>query len=217
MKKIVIAMLLALPLAAVAQVWEVPDQQQTPTAKTSKENQSEKVVGENPDAPYLAGAVPEEDGHVVWKRTYHNDWDAETNYTNMLEYFTRFTKQENQLPGSHVALVDKNEHNIVTAVTEWLVFKNTFLALDRTQFDYTVLVECSDKVVNVKIFRLIYTYEAEREGGMQYKAEGLINDENALNKSRTKLYKKLGKFRRKTVDRMNEILDDIAKTLNSHE
>ncbi len=217
MKRIIIALFLALPLMAGAQVWETPDtpQQQSVTPKENK--QPVQIAEENPDLHYLAGAVPEENGEVVWRRTYHNQFDAETNYTTMLNYFTHLTKQEEQLPESHVALVDKNEHKIVCAMSEWLLFKSSLLALDRTQFDYTVLVECLDKEVSVKFFRLHYAYEMHREKGQLYKAEELINDENALNKKKTKLIKKTAKFRRKTVDRMEQLLDEIALTLKAND
>jgi len=218
MKKVIIALFLALPLVAGAQVWEVPeDQQQQQTEKPKKEKKAVQMAEENPDAPYLAGAVPEENGEVVWQRTYRNGWDAETNYTKMLDYFTRLTKEENQFPESHVALVDKNEHKLVCAISEWLLFRSSFITLDRTQFDYTALVECRKNEVSVKFFRLKYVYEANRGDGQRFTAEELINDANALNKKQTKLYKKTAKFRRKTVDRMEQLLDDIAKNLKAND
>ena len=214
MKRIIIALLLALPLAAGAQVWEVPESQQQ-AAAPKQEKKAVRPAEANPDAPYLAGAVPEEDGEVVWQRTYRNAWDAETNYSKMLDYLTRLTKQPDQLPESRVALVDKNEHKIVCSVSEWLLFRSSFLTLDRTEFDYTILAECRDKEVSVKLFRLHYAYEENRGVGQHFKAEEIINDANALNKSKTKLYKKTAKFRRKTVDRMNQLLDEIALNLRA--
>ena len=65
MKRIIIALLLALPLAASAQVWEVPESQQQPSTP-KQEKKAARPAEANPDAPYLAGAVPEEDGEVVW-------------------------------------------------------------------------------------------------------------------------------------------------------
>ena len=47
----------------------------------------------------------------------------------------------------------------------------------------------------------------EGEHGIIFKAEEWISDGEALNKAKTKLYPKSGKFRRKTVDRMEEIFD----------
>ena len=47
----------------------------------------------------------------------------------------------------------------------------------------------------------------EGNNGMIFKAEEWISDKEALNKDKTKLYPKSGKFRRKTVDRVEEIFD----------
>ena len=211
MKKAAILLFLVLPLTMMAQVWELPEQQgqkQTTESKTKV-----KTSDANKDARYLAGAVPEIDGEVAWERTYNTACDAVTNYNKMLDYFTAFTKQDNQLPESHVALLDKNEHKIAIAINEWLLFRSNFINLDRTEFDYTVLVECFGSKVHVKIYRLRYVYEEHRDGGLRYTAEELISDRYALNKSKTKLVKKMSKFRRKTVDRMEEVLSDIDNYL----
>ena len=53
-------------------------------------------------------------------------------------------------------------------------------------------------------------YEEQRNGGSRFKAEEWITDENALNKKRTKLAKISGKFRVKTVDRVQDIFDHIG-------
>ena len=57
------------------------------------------------------------------------------------------------------------------------------------------------------INQISYYYEEDLEGnnGRTYRAEEWINDENALNKAKTKLLWGTGKFRRKTVDRVETI------------
>ena len=64
--------------------------------------------------------------------------------------------------------------------------------------------------MKVTIFRINYWYEEQRNGGSRFKAEEWITDENALNKKRTKLAKISGKFRVKTVDRVQDIFDHIG-------
>ena len=49
--------------------------------------------------------------------------------------------------------------------------------------------------------------------GMEVNAEEWITDENALNKAKTKLLKYSGKFRRKTIDRKDEIFENITNAL----
>ena len=49
--------------------------------------------------------------------------------------------------------------------------------------------------------------------GMSVKADDWITDKHALNKKKTKLYKGSGKFRRKTIDRKDNIFGKICKAL----
>ena len=55
--------------------------------------------------------------------------------------------------------------------------------------------------------QISYYYEEDNDGynGRTYRAEEWINDANALNKAKTKLLWGSAKFRRKTVDRVEEI------------
>ena len=57
------------------------------------------------------------------------------------------------------------------------------------------------------ITKITYYYGFDQEGnnGENYKAEEWISDKEAVNKAGTKLYPRSGKFRRKTVDRAEEI------------
>lgn len=217
MKKALFTLLCCLPFAALAQTtWEAPQQQKQNTTQ-QQPKKAKKVSDEERDAKYLAGAVPEKDGEVTWHRTYHNQLSAEENYNRMLDYFTQLTQQEDQLPESNVALVSKEEHKIVCQICEWMVFTRSFLELDRTRFYYTVIIECKDNVVDIDIIRLHYLYEENRKGGTRYKAEELINDESALYKKKNKLIKKIAKFRRGTVDRMDALLQDIAIKIEAND
>ena len=73
--------------------------------------------------------------------------------------------------------------------------------------------ECYDNKVKVTIFRISYWYDEERDGGERFKAEEWITDKYALNKKHTRLAKISGKFRRKTVDRVEQIYNNIGVIL----
>ncbi len=125
-----------------------------------------------------------------------------------MAFAKEFTKGENQLPESNVALVNKKEHIIVVAPLEWLVFKSSFISLDRAKFSYIAIATCKDGELDVKIDRLKYKYdESNNKSEQTIFAEEAINDKNALNKKKTKLVPGWAKFRRKTVDRMEEVLE----------
>ena len=59
------------------------------------------------------------------------------------------------------------------------------------------------------INQISYYYQEDMEGknGVTYKAEEWITDKEAINKAGTKLYPRSGKFRRKTIDRMEQIFE----------
>lgn len=193
--------------------WEKPTKQGEDAPKKSLIMKNEA----NTDPRYLAGTVPEVDGKVVF--TLEKDVpgkDAQTIYDLVYKVLDHMTEGENQFKESAISLVNKKDHIIAAKYREWLVFKSTALALDRTVFNYTIIARCSDEHLSLTLSRISYAYEIEREGteGLQTSAEEWITDKYALNKSKTKLSRLSGKFRRKTIDRKDEIFDIISQTLD---
>ena len=211
MRTIIASILLCLPLMLAAQTdWEKPNTT-TPTATSTKQVQNQEYKY----TKYLEGAVPVKDGEVVWDATFENNKSAADNYNLMLDFLTKMTKEENQTKESCVTLVNPNEKKIVAHYVEWLVFSNKLLALDQTEMQYVLQCDCYDHKVYAKIFRIRYHYEENRKGGEHFQAETWITDKYALNKKKTKLAKYSGKFRRCTVDRMEEILQKIEATVRN--
>jgi colicin import membrane protein len=205
-----IAVMLCLPLTGMAQnVWEKPDIQEEKKAETNKKESSEE------DPKYLEGAVPVVNGEVCWTLDLPVPGkSAQQIYDIVLNYLFDLTKQENQLEGSAVSLVNKQEHKIAAHIREWLVFKDQFLSLDRTKFHYTLIAECTNNHLKMDMRRISYRYEEERSGGGSFfKAEDWITDDVAMNKKKTKLYKDSGKFRRKTIDRKDYLFESIKNAL----
>ncbi len=202
-----IAFMASTALTQAQDVWERPDAPQT--EKTQKKEKKEKTIKISEDAKYLEGAVKEIDGKVTWQRTFAAPGkSAQEIYDKVMAFAKEFTEGENQLPESNVALVNKKEHIIVVAPLEWLVFKSSFISLDRAKFSYIAIATCKDGELDVKIDRLKYKYdESNNKSEQTIFAEEAINDKNALNKKKTKLVPGWAKFRRKTVDRMEEVLE----------
>lgn len=213
MKKIIIALIALFPLIVNAQnVWEKP----TDAPQQKKKALIEKNVA-NEDPKYLAGAIPLVDGKIVF--TLNQDVpgkSAEQIYNIIYNVLSEMTKEEGQFKESQVALVNKQDHIIAARFKEWLVFQNTFLSLDRTVFNYTIIATCTDGHANVTLSRISYQYEQDRSDteGIETVAEEWITDEYALNKKKTKLAKYTGKFRRKTIDRKDNIFKTITDELN---
>lgn len=197
MKKLFIALLMATPMTLMAQ-----------------DNTWEQTQYNNADTKYLAGAVPEVDGRVVFSTTIKAPGKtAQQIYDLMREDLEKLTKESNQFEQSRIAYEDKEKGQIIGSYQEWLVFKNKPLSLDRTRLLYNIIADCRDGEVAVQMLRIVYFYDEEREP-QTFKAEEWINDENGLNKKKTKLSRVSGKFRRKTIDRKDYLFKRFEKVLN---
>ena len=203
MKKLFIAILMAMPLTASAQdnTWERIEQAQE--------------VKENPDAKYLVdGAVPVVDGVVCWQTTINAPGKtAKQIYEIMFKQMDKMVNEPNQIANSAIVLNDTEKYEIGAIFHEWLVFKNSALSLDRTKFNFQLIVNCANEKVDVKIFHITYDYDLERKP-THYRAEEWITDKYAVNKKRTKLYPISAKFRRKTIDRKDFIFNKFNSLLN---
>lgn len=216
MKKTIIAIMLLCPTLSFAQnTWEVPTQK-TEVRDTTKRKALFETKKKVEDPKYLSGAVPVVDGKV----TFTLDMDvkgktAQEIYDILYGVLDNMTKEENQFKESKIAIVNKGEHTIAARYKEWLVFRNSVLSLDRTVFNYTIIAQATDGHVNVKLFRISYQYELERgiNDGIEVVAEEWITDEQGLNKKKDKLAKYSGKFRKKTIDRKDNIFETITNAL----
>ena len=185
-----------------------------PVAKSSIGNKAAQEASErtNEKLAYLeAGAVPEVDGKVQWKLEYDvPGQSAQQIYETMLQVVTNMTQEKNQLERSKVVMVNEGQHKMVATFQEWLVFTSTAISLDRTKFNYLIQANCTDGHLEVILDHVHYNY-AVKDKDEHYKAEDWITDKYAVNKKRTRLYPISGKFRRKTIDRKNEIFEKIKK------
>ena len=217
-KYILIAAILLIAKGAKGQdVWEVPTDNSTNDTeiKAAKGNKTEKETTKTSlkNPRYLSGAVTEKDGKVVWELNI--DLKGKTTqqiYDATIKTSQSYTKQDNQLEGSKIALVNKAEHIIVAQVKEWLVFKDAFLALDRAKLQYNLVATCMDGKLNVTMGRISYIYDGnDGKGETKILAEEAINDKNGLNKKKTKLTPGWARFRIKTVDRKDEVFNYIKE------
>ena len=203
MKRLMIALLTLMPLMATAQdnTWERVEQAPV-----------EKV---NPDAKYLEpNAVPEIDGKVCWQTVIEAPGkSAQEIYDILKQQLIKMTQEPNQIKNSTLAVHDSINYELGAVFHEWLVFKSAALSLDRTQFNFQLLVNCTDGKANVRMTRISYDYDIERKPA-HYSAEEWITDKYAVNKKHTKIYPVSGKFRRKTIDRKDYIFNKFTTLLN---
>ena len=199
MKRLFFALMMSLPMVAMAQdnTWE------------RVETNTNSV---NPDQKYLVGAVPEVNGKVVFTTTVEAPGkSAQQVYDIVLDYMNKLVKEPNQFEQSRVVIEEKGRQ-VGATLQEWLVFKSTALQLDRTRLLYNLMVDCFDGKATITMNRIYYIYEEERDP-QRHLAEEWITDKWGLNKKQTKLARVSGKFRRKTIDRKDFFFNKFAELL----
>lgn len=163
------------------------------------------------DSKYLAGAVPEVDGKVVFTKEFSIPGMSQDEiYERLLNWMdARLEKNENT---SRVVFSDKEKGQIVGVGDEWIVFSSTALSLDRTQILYQLTITCQPEKSILEVEKIRFNY---REGKEKYNAEEWIVDKYALNKTKTKLVRGLAKWRRKTVDFVDDLCLGAAEALSA--
>lgn len=163
------------------------------------------------DMKYLAGAITYNDENKI-EFTLDTDANGKTAkqiYDIVLKYMSELTQNDQNI-ASRVALVNDAEHVIANTMDEWLVFSQSFISLDRTEFKYQLIAKISDNHLNLSLCRIIYNYEEGRSTGFKEPAEEVISDKIALNKKQNDLAKIFGKFRKCTIDRKDQIFAELA-------
>lgn len=163
------------------------------------------------DSRYLAGAVPEVDGRVVFSKEFNiPGMSKEEIFDRMMKWMEARLK-ENKNQGSRVAYSDKEKGMIAGIGEEWIVFKSSALSLDRTWVNYQITVTCQPEKCFMEVEKIRFTY-GEKE---KYTAEEWITDKYALNKAKTKLVRGLAKWRKKTVDFADNLFAGAAQALGA--
>ncbi len=166
------------------------------------------------DEKYLAeGAVPEENGKIVFTKDIAvKNMSAQEIYEKTYNFLDSISQTSNQIE-SGIVLFNKKEHIIAAKFSEWLVFMSSALSLDRSEFKYTTVAKCSDELLHISIERISYAYESGQNNSLHVTAEEWISDKVAVNKKRTKLYPVSAKFRRKTIDRVQYLFEELEQDL----
>lgn len=188
--------------------WVIPTATKKETPKPAAQVNGAKLK----EAPkYLEGAITfDEQGKIVFDTEIEAPGKSAAQlYDLVFDYMSGLT-QDKESKASRMALVNKDEHIIVNAMDEWLVFSNSFISLDRTECKYNLIAKITDGKVSLSINHINYTYEEGRQTGFKLPAEEVIIDKVALTKKKNDLARIFGKFRKKTIDRKDQIFNEIA-------
>ena len=174
------------------------------------------------DPKYLLGAVPEVEGIVTFQKNFSVTDKSEQQIYDILHAYVSNSLvanalQDKQQPYTRIISEDKADGTVVARIEEYMTFSHVFLNLDRTRFRYLLSASVKGQKVSLTITQISYYYNEDQEGknGVPYKAEEWITDKVAVNKKGTRLYPRSGKFRRKTVDRVEEIFQGFMDTFST--
>ena len=188
--------------------WVIPTATKKETPKPAAQVNGAKLK----EAPkYLEGAITfDEQGKIVFDTEIEAPGKSAAQlYDLVFDYMSGLT-QDKESKASRMALVNKDEHIIVNTMDEWLVFSNSFISLDRTECKYNLIAKITDGKVSLSINHINYIYEEGRQTGFKLPAEEVIIDKVALTKKKNDLARIFGKFRKKTIDRKDQIFNEIA-------
>lgn len=162
---------------------------------------------------YLAGAVPEIDGKVVFTKTINTQGvPKEIVFDTLLAWAKKYfngTEREK----SRIVFVNPEDGEIAAMGEEFLVFADKALMLDCALINYQTIIECEDNSCQIKITNIRYSYDvAYQKQPEKYIAEEWITDKYALT-SKGKLMRGNGKFRTKTVDMVEKIFNEADKAV----
>lgn len=188
--------------------WVIPTATKKETPKSAAQVNSTKL---KEDPKYLEGAITfDEQGKIVFDTEIEAPGKSAAQlYDLVFDYMSGLT-QDKENKASRMALVNKDEHIIVNTMDEWLVFSNSFISLDRTECKYNLIAKITDGKVSLSINHINYIYEEGRQTGFKLPAEEVIIDKVALTKKKNDLARIFGKFRKKTIDRKDQIFNEIA-------
>ena len=174
------------------------------------------------DPKYLLGAVPEVNGVVTFQKNFSvTDKDEQQIYDILLAYITDSIAgnaiHDPSLQYTRIISNEKENGTVVARIEEYMIFHKMFLSLDRTRFRYLLSASVKGQKVSLTITQISYYYNEDMDGknGVPYKAEEWITDKEAVNKKGTKLYPRSGKFRRKTIDRVENIFEGFMDTFST--
>ena len=162
------------------------------------------------DSKYLAGAVPEVNGKVLFTREVKVSSSVSNDqlYGLVKEWmYEEFSEKEDSK--QRVLLADKDQNYIVAQGDEKLVFKAQILMVDQTDMTYQFIARTEKGKCMLEMRNIKYEYQ---DYDKPVSAEEMITDKVALHKSGEKLNRHYDKFRTFTIDRV----DELQASLRTH-
>lgn len=190
--------------AANVEEWKAPEVAESPKKAESWDDSYD--FDKNSPVYLSADAVPLVDGKVEWVCNLPNTGRTDAQLKKGVDEFFRQLKAQKAV--SSAALIPSDNGSTAYAVIEKLTFTANFISLDQTQFSYVLEAKVQNGNASLTMSNLRYNYKQDKKVE-RYNAEDWITDKQAVNKKHTRLLPITGKFRRKTIDRKNELFQQF--------
>ena len=167
------------------------------------------------DSKYLAGAVPEVDGKVLFSRTITVNKPITDD--RLFELMDKWVSNEYSVQdGSRqrILLSNKEDKSIAAQGDMTLVFKRSALSLDQSNMLYQLILQINGGKCEAVVRSIKYEYNDAGKKISTFPAEEMITDKYALNKKGDKLNNYYNKLRIYTVDSINALFNKIDVYLN---
>lgn len=161
------------------------------------------------DSKYLAGAVPEHDGHCYLSRSVEvpAQLSQEEVMQRLQTWIDRCMKDERVM--YHQPLPAPADNQMMHSVLMRLTFSQSMLSHDFSDMAYVIYLTSTPGKVVMNLERITYKYrDGEKE--TRYPAEEMISDGYALSK-KGRLVIGYKRFRIKTIDFMDELQVSLQK------
>jgi hypothetical protein len=168
------------------------------------------LPAQNDDLPvYLKGAVPVEDGKVVFRESFSVPDISRDSLMNLTREWINGRENQEEERSSRMLIFDDEKGSVVGGCREKLVFRSALLLLDQADINYYVHATCTPGAVDMAIIRIRYDYDDDE----RYTAEEIIADEVSLDKDGQKILKSSEKWRMKTIDFTKNLFRDYRNFL----
>lgn len=157
--------------------------------------------------------IPVINGKVTFEETIQAEGYSKTEIKKIIDSWIkeRFVKP---VVISAKQFIANNPHATILKGEEYIVFKNKPLVLERARIYYYLTLTANEGSCTFNMSRITYWYDDEDDkGGIKMIAEEWITDEKAIDK-KGKVKKFEGKFRDKTIELKNILINDLTYRLN---
>lgn len=168
------------------------------------------------DKKYLAGAVPTENGKVVFNRQLDITGIAPQTAIELTRQWASGSLANDGYNGK-ICDIDNNAGSLIINIDGDLVFKSSAFQLDQATISFILDVKFNNNkcILTFRNIRYLYAINPNNSRRDVIMADNWIVDKEALNKVGTKMYAMNGKFRIRTVQLVDYLTETLRNGLNA--